>query len=64
MSSGISASVVARAGLRRRLRRLGSALGDIGAILAFTYAIPLVILTVGIPIALVVRLAMWIARVR
>ena len=44
------------------LRRLGSVLGDIGGILAFAYAVPLVILAIGIPVALLTRLAIWIVR--
>jgi hypothetical protein len=47
-------------GVVRGLRRLGSVVGGIGAILAFAYAFPLVVLAVGIPVALLVRLAMWI----
>jgi hypothetical protein len=49
-------------GLRRGLRRLGSVVGGIGAILGFAYAFPIAILAVGIPIALLVRLAIWIVR--
>ncbi|HSK11124.1 MAG TPA: hypothetical protein VK911_16195 [Vicinamibacterales bacterium] len=45
----------------RHLRRLASTLGDIAEILAVAYAIPLVILGIGIPVALLVRLGMWIA---
>lgn len=49
-------------GLGRGLRRLASAVGDIGGILAFAYAIPLVILAIGIPMALLVHLAVWAIR--
>lgn len=49
-------------GLGRGLRRLASAVGDIGGILAFAYAIPLAILAVGIPVALLARLAVWAVR--
>lgn len=49
-------------GLRRGLQRLASVVGDVGGILAFAYAVPLVILAVGIPVALLVRLAIWIVR--
>ena len=42
------------------LRRLASALGDFGEILALIYAVPLVILAIGIPVALLVRLGMWV----
>lgn len=41
-------------------RRLGSVLGDLGGILALVYTLPLVILVIGIPIALLIRLGMWI----
>ncbi len=53
---------VTGSGLRRGLRRLGSAVGDVGGILAFAYAVPLVILAAGIPAALLVRLAIWVVR--
>lgn len=53
---------VAAASLSRGLRRLVSALGGVGEILAVAYAFPLLILAVGIPVALLARLAMWIAR--
>jgi hypothetical protein len=49
-------------GLSRGLRRLASAVGDVGGILAFAYAVPLVILVIGIPVALLIRLAIWIVR--
>jgi hypothetical protein len=49
-------------GLRRGLQRLASVVGDVGGILAFAYAVPLVILAVGIPVALLVRLTFWIVR--
>jgi hypothetical protein len=39
-----------------------SAVGDLGEILAVAYAFPLVILAIGIPIALLVRLVMWVVR--
>lgn len=45
----------------RHLRRLASTLGDIAEVLAAAYAIPFVILGIGIPVALLVRLGMWIA---
>ncbi len=51
-----------RVGLRRGLRRLASFVGDIGGILAFAYAVPVVILAIGIPVALLVRLAIWTVR--
>jgi len=51
---------VAAASLRRGLRRLASALVSVGAILAVVYALPLVILAIGIPVALLVRLALWV----
>jgi len=52
---------VSRATRRRRLRRLLSALGDAGGILAIPYLFALVILAVGIPIALTVRVLAWLA---
>jgi hypothetical protein len=52
----------ARGGLRRGIRRMVSALGDILGLVAVAYAFPLVILAIGIPIALLVRLAIWIVR--
>jgi len=57
-----SAEVIPVGGARlsRGLRRLGSVLGDLGAILALVYALPLVILAIGIPVALLVLLGMWI----
>jgi hypothetical protein len=62
MPSGISPAAVTGVGLRRGLRRLASVAGDIGGILAFAYAVPLVILAIGIPVALLVRLAIWTVR--
>jgi len=47
----------------RLLRRLVSALGNGMELLALVYAFPFVILAIGIPIALLVRLAMWIVGV-
>jgi len=44
---------------RHALRRLFAALGDIGVVVLVIYAIPFAILAVGIPIALLVRAAMW-----
>ena len=52
----------AGAGLGRGLRRLVSAIGAFGEILAVAYTVPLAILAVGVPIALLVRLAMWVVR--
>lgn len=44
-------------------RRVISALGEVAGLVAVAYAFPLVILAIGIPIALLVRLVMWIAGV-
>jgi len=52
---------VSRATRRLRLRRLVSALGDAGGILAVAYLFPIVILAVGIPIALLVRVLAGLA---
>jgi hypothetical protein len=48
--------------LRLRLRRLLSAFGDVGGILAVVYVLPLVVLALGIPVALVVLLARLLVR--
>jgi hypothetical protein len=49
-------------GLRRGLGRVFWVLGGIGEVLIVAYAFPLVILAVGIPIALFVRLAVETGR--
>jgi hypothetical protein len=49
-------------GLRRGLGRMFWVLGGFGEVLIVAYAFPLVILAVGIPIALVVRLAVETGR--
>jgi hypothetical protein len=41
-----------------------SALGDFGEVVLIVYAVPVAVLAVGIPIVLVVRLAMWTVGVR
>ena len=43
-----------------RLQRATAAAGDLLGALALVFAIPFVILAVGIPIALCVRLLLWI----
>jgi hypothetical protein len=48
--------------LSRGLRRLGSVSGGLVAIFAFSYAFPLAIHAVGIPVALLVRLGIWVVR--
>lgn len=48
---------------RRGLRRLLALLEDLGATIVIVYAIPVGILAVGIPIALLFLLGMWIASV-
>lgn len=58
-----SATPVAGAGLKRGLWRVLTALGSFGEILVLAYAFPLATLAIGIPIALFVRLMMWIIRV-
>jgi hypothetical protein len=45
-----------------RLRRVLSAFGDAGGILAVVYVLPLVILALGIPVALVALLARLLVR--
>lgn len=50
------------AGLGRGLRRVASVVGDIGGIVAFAYAVPVAILAIGIPVALLVRMAIWVVR--
>jgi hypothetical protein len=60
--TGPAAPSVAGAGLKRGLRRVLTALGGFGEILVLAYAFPLAILAIGIPIALFVRLVMWIVR--
>jgi hypothetical protein len=56
------AVAVARASLPDGVRRLVSALGDIVGLLAVAHAFPLVILAIGVPVALLVQLVMWILR--
>jgi hypothetical protein len=46
-------------GFRRSLRRLRWALGGAGELLLVAYLFPLVVLAVGIPAALLIRLAVW-----
>lgn len=62
VAPGADAIPAAGASLSRGLRRVVSAVGDLGEILAVAYAFPLVILAIGIPIALLVRLVMWVVR--
>jgi hypothetical protein len=57
------AIAVARAGLPHGLRRVVWVLGDIVGLVAVALAFPLVILAVGIPIALLVRLVIWFVGV-
>jgi hypothetical protein len=54
------AASAARTVFRRRLVPLLSALGDAGGMLAVAYFVPLVILAIGIPVALLVRLLGWL----
>lgn len=54
------AIAVIRAGPEHGLRRLASGLGDVAGLLAVACAFPLAILAIGIPIALLVRLVMWL----
>jgi hypothetical protein len=44
------------------LRRLLSALGDVGLFLVIVLAFPLAILAFGIPVALLIRLVLWLVR--
>jgi len=50
----------ARAAFRRRLVPVMSALGDAGGILVIVYCVPVVILAIGTPVALLVRLLGWL----
>jgi hypothetical protein len=45
--------------LQRGIRRVLWVFGGVGEVLVATYAVPLCILAIGTPIALVVRLVMW-----
>jgi hypothetical protein len=56
-------AIVAAADVRRGLRRVFSVVVGLGELAAVAYAFPLVILAVGVPIALLVRLAVWVVRV-
>lgn len=60
----LGAIAVAGGGLNGGLRRSLSALGDFGEVVLIVYAVPIAVLAVGIPIVLVVRLAMWTVGVR
>jgi hypothetical protein len=59
----VGAVAVAPAAHRPRLLPLLSVLGDAGGILSLVYIVPLVILAIGIPIALLVRLLAWAAGI-
>lgn len=48
--------------LKRGVRLVFTALGSFGEILAVAFAFPVAILAIGIPIALVVRLLIWVVR--
>jgi hypothetical protein len=52
----------AEVNLRRGLGRAAAVLVDIAEIIAVAFAFPIVILAVGIPVALLVRLAIWTVR--
>ena len=54
------AVAVTRAGPEHGFRRVVSALGDLAGFVAVAYAFPLVVLAIGIPVALLVRLVMWL----
>jgi hypothetical protein len=56
----VGARSAARAVFGQRLVSLLSALGDAGGMLAIAYCVPLVILAIGIPVALLVRLLGWL----
>jgi hypothetical protein len=60
--AALSATTVAVAGLDRTLRRPFAALGGVGEIIVIAYAFPLAILAIGTPIALLIRLVLWIVR--
>jgi len=62
--AGDGAVAVVRDRPEHGLRRLVTGLGDVVGLLAVAAAFPLAILAVGIPIALLVRLAMWIGGAR
>lgn len=54
------AVAVIRAGPEHGLRRLASGLGDVAGLVAVAYVFPLAIVAIGIPIALFVRLVLWV----
>jgi hypothetical protein len=58
--AGDGAVLVNRSGREHGFRRLFSALEDLVGLAAVSMAFPLVILAVGIPVALLVRLVMWL----
>jgi hypothetical protein len=58
----VSGSPIGGAGLRHALGRVLWVLGGFGEVLIVAYTFPLVILAVGIPIALFVRLAVATGR--
>ena len=60
MALGVSPAPVARARPGHGRRRLVSALGDLAGLATIAFAFPLVILAIGIPVALLIRLAMWL----
>jgi hypothetical protein len=61
--AGDGAIVIGRASLPHGLGRLVSVLGDLVGLVAVAFAFPLVILAIGIPLALLVRLVMWLVGV-
>jgi hypothetical protein len=61
MPEQIAAAPVTGPNRRHRLAAVWSAIGDVGAILALVYILPLSILAVGTPIALAVWLLTWVA---
>jgi hypothetical protein len=63
MPEQVAAATFAGPTRRHRLASVWSAIGDVGAILALVYVLPLSILAVGTPIALAVWLLTWVVGV-
>jgi hypothetical protein len=60
----VAAGVPAPAAMHRRRWRPLSALSDALKILSVAFVFPLVVLAIGIPVALLVRLLMWLVGAR
>jgi hypothetical protein len=63
LTSAVAATTLTRAPLfdvPGRLRRAAAAVGELLALVGIILSIPFVIVTIGVPIALCVRLLLWI----